>query len=136
MAENKDAQPTQDELMQQIEEFKAQVAKQQEALKAMQTQSALRIIEGTFKAKVLENGEKVEKTFKFKDNYLFFRDEKSVILNAELLMKLANGETLTEQEITDYPYSAKHSKVSAQNELQRLASLEYTGLEVATEKKK
>lgn len=123
------------EMLAQIEALKAQVAAQKEALAAIQTQSTLRVVQGTFKAKVLEGAEKVEKTFKFKNNFLMFRNEKGVILNAELIMKLANGETLTAKEVAEYPYSAKLDKTTAQAELQRLASLGFSGIEVVEKKK-
>jgi hypothetical protein len=86
-------------------------------------------IAGTFTAKVRRGAESKELKFGFKKGHRQFRDEKATIFMSELVMKVATGTALSDTEKTDYPSIVSLTKESAQALLQRLADLNYSGLE-------
>lgn len=86
-------------------------------------------VSGTFTASVRKDGKTVEVKYSFKDGFRFVRDEKATIFPAEVVMKLAKGDELTETEAKEFPATVSLTKESAQALLQRLAELGYAGLE-------
>jgi hypothetical protein len=95
---------------------------------AAKGQIAAMPVSGTFKAKVLVNGERVEKTFSFKDGKVTVRNHmgKQVghVYTSELVMKMANSGGVSEAELKQYPNISQLSQAEAKAILQHLADCE------------
>lgn len=91
-------------------------------------------IDGTFQAQAFDEatGETVEKTFKFKDGFPTARldDGQSTIVYSEMLIKVANGEELTETDFAKCPQAKSMTRAIAVKTLQKLVDLEASFVEL------
>lgn len=119
-----------------IAELEAQLAavkaQNSELVAAVKNTPVALPVEGNFKAKVRRGAESKEVSFGFKKGHRQFRDEKATIFLSEIVMKVAKGTTLSDDEKTSNPAAVSLTKESAQALLQRLADLGYSGLEEIT----
>jgi hypothetical protein len=95
---------------------------------AAKGQIAAMPVSGTFKAKVLVDGERVEKTFQFKDGKITVRSHRGVhvgvIYMSELVIKMANTGSISADELKQYPITKQLTQTAAKEMLQHLADCE------------
>lgn len=109
-----------------LEQAEAEKAKLIEAAKGADIAMP---VDGHFTASVRNDGKTVELKYGFKDGFRFVRDEKGIIYPADVVMKVAKGDTLTEKTTKEFPTVVSLTQESAQTILQRLAELGYAGLQ-------
>jgi hypothetical protein len=118
------------------EKMNEKLKKSNAALKVVAIENKVAVeIDGTFKAMVLDEskGKNVEKTFKFVDGFPTCRvdDGLSTIVYSEMLMKIANGEELSESDIARCPQAQKVTKAVALKTLQSFVDMEVSFVELA-----
>lgn len=95
---------------------------------AAKGQIAAMPVSGSFAAKVLVDGDRIEKNFRFRDGKVTVRNHtgKSVghIYMSELVIKMANSGKVSDAELKQYPNISQLSQSEAKAILQHLADCE------------
>ena len=90
-------------------------------------------VDGTFEATIFDEtqAEDVKATFRFKDNAHTCRveDGQATIIYSEMLMKIANGEDLSESDTELCPQASAVSQLVARRTLQRFVDLDVSFVE-------
>lgn len=111
----------------------ARLKKNNEVKTAAMRQGIALEVEGTFEATVFDEtqAEDVKATFRFKDGCHTCRveDGQATIIYSEMLLKIANGDDLSDADIELCPQSAAVSQLVARRTLQHFVNLDVSFVE-------